>query len=536
MNKHFKILLCLIYIVIASVCHVPALKAKASEKYNLEKLDEYLEKYKDAAPVPGFSVVVTNKDRIIFSKGYGVEVAGENQPMTKDSITKIGTLGQSFTSLAVMQLVEQGRVNLDDPVIKYLPWFKTSDEENSRDITVRMLLSNTSGLPSTDGLIDAPDNSADTMEKTVRSLSSLNLSSKPGDTFECSNEGFDAAGLIIESVSGIEYSDYIEKHILVPLKMDRSTTDVKKFDSFKVLYGHNSGPDGAIPAKRYVDAAHLAAGSEFRSTAEDLGHYLIALLNGGKYEGESIITQDSINEMWTPVITFPTDSWDLSDYSRAQYCLGWRSSFINARTVKEHHGHSATASSYTMIYPDQKIAVAVLFNISSVDKYRHWTIDRLANSIMSIVCGEYVQDIMTPAVNDPSVSDYELPADLKQKYMGDYICQNRSSRLTVYEDEKHGTAAVLNNGGQSSVFKLIFASPSSAYLKNISYTYAVQFETSEQGTMAAMDEEILGSFIKQNYNGPEENKNTWPLPVFIASAVTAAVFVFYVTTRKMGSR
>lgn len=155
------------------------------------------------------------------------------------------------------------------------------------NITVRMLLSNTSGLPSTDGLIHAPDDSDNAMEKAVRSISSKTLSSKPGEAFEYSNEGFDTAGLIIEAVTGMRYSEYMQKYVLEPLKVDRSTTDVKKFDSLKVLYGHNPGMDGAIPAAKYVDTTHLAAGSEFRSTAKDLGHYLIALLNGGKYEGSN---------------------------------------------------------------------------------------------------------------------------------------------------------------------------------------------------------------------------------------------------------
>ena len=108
-------------------------------------LDRFLTRHLAEIPVPGFSVVVVRNGAVIFQKGYGVEVAGRRKPMTVESPVAIGSLTKSFTAVAIMRLVERGAIDLDAPVVKYLPWFQTADRRGG-EITVRMLLHNTSGI------------------------------------------------------------------------------------------------------------------------------------------------------------------------------------------------------------------------------------------------------------------------------------------------------------------------------------------------------------------------------------------------------
>ena len=108
-----------------------------------DDLDKYLENLYGSHIIPGFSVVVVMEDQVIFNKGYGLETIDGNKPMTSNTSTAIGSLAKSFTALAMMQLVEEGKVKLDDPVVKHLPWFRTANKTVSDQITIRMLLNNT---------------------------------------------------------------------------------------------------------------------------------------------------------------------------------------------------------------------------------------------------------------------------------------------------------------------------------------------------------------------------------------------------------
>ena len=106
-----------------------------------QQIDAYLKAYQTKIPIPGFSIAIIEDNKITFSKGYGVEKQGTNVPMSPSSSLGIGSIGRGFTTVGIMQLVEKGKVNLDDPVIKYLPWFKTANKNFSDAITVRMCLS-----------------------------------------------------------------------------------------------------------------------------------------------------------------------------------------------------------------------------------------------------------------------------------------------------------------------------------------------------------------------------------------------------------
>ena len=155
------------------------------------RIDDYLTTLYKTHVIPGFSVVVVKNDQISFVKGYGVEYAGGNKAMTSQTSTAIGSLTKSITALAIMQLVEKGKIELDAQVIKYLPWFHTANKEMSDKITVRMLLNNTSGLVAP--TIRNKDISEKASEYLVRSMESVYLTLEPGSRYEYSNDGFKKA-------------------------------------------------------------------------------------------------------------------------------------------------------------------------------------------------------------------------------------------------------------------------------------------------------------------------------------------------------
>lgn len=206
---------------------VPA-RSAAAGRFPLETgdqatIDAYIQARMRAARIPGLALGVVRGDQVVYLKGYGV--AGlDGGTVTPQTPFILGSTSKSITALAVMQLVEAGRINLDAPVTTYLPWFRTADAAVSARITVRNLLYQNSGLPvdvGRAGFVEE-DQSDTALERGVRRLAGVRLSNPPGQTYEYANENYSILGLIVQAVSGRSYEEYIQSAIFAPLDMRHS--------------------------------------------------------------------------------------------------------------------------------------------------------------------------------------------------------------------------------------------------------------------------------------------------------------------------
>src|SRR5512137_2469789 len=202
-----------------------------------DTIDAYIEEQMRRLHIPGLSLAIVEGDRIVHVRGFGRARPGGEVP-TPQTPFFIGSLTKSITATAVMQLVEAGKVELDAPVQRYLPWFRVADPQASAQMTVRHLLYQTSGLPllpSEVALGDFDDN-PDATERQVRALSTLKLTRPVGSKWEYSNFNYNVLGLIVEAASGESYAVYIQNHIFDPLEMRHSYTSkaVAKQDGLAV--------------------------------------------------------------------------------------------------------------------------------------------------------------------------------------------------------------------------------------------------------------------------------------------------------------
>ena len=158
-------------------------------------------------------------------KAFGI-ADGSGRLVTPQTPFFTGSTGKSFTSLAIMQLVEAGKVTLDAPVQTYLPWFRVADVKASEVITVRQLLNMTSGFPQSIGQeqIANVDLSDSAIENNVRALAKIELIAPPGERYEYSNSNYVTLGMIIQAVTGQSYETYIREHIFKPLDIQNSFT------------------------------------------------------------------------------------------------------------------------------------------------------------------------------------------------------------------------------------------------------------------------------------------------------------------------
>ena len=294
----------------------------------------------------------------MHGRGFGRARPGGDAP-TAQTPFFVGSLGKSFTALAVMQLVEAGKVELDAPVQRYLSWFRVADPQASAQMTVRHLLNQTSGLPSMAGelaLADLDDR-PDATERQVRALATLELTRPVGSKCAYSNLNYNILGLIVEAASGEPYAEYIQRHVFDPLEMRHSYTSKAVAVQDGLAMGHRHWFSYPVPAPDLpVPRGSLPSGQHI-SCAEDMAHYLIAHLNAGRYGAVQVLSAAGIDELHRGVAEYT-----VGVISAGLYGMGWYDRDLGDTKAYVHAGNVPDFSAFMALLPEQKRGVILLFN------------------------------------------------------------------------------------------------------------------------------------------------------------------------------
>jgi CubicO group peptidase (beta-lactamase class C family) len=330
----------------------------------LERINRFVEERRVLAGVPGISVVMVQNDAIVYSHGYGLANIKTKTPMTDATLLEIGSTTKSMTALAVMQLVEAGKLELDQTVKYYLPWFTTSDKNKLSDkITLRQCLTHTSGLSDESIPHDtAMDDLA--LERWGKSFKNSKLEFAPGSKTKYSNFGYALLGLIVQKVSGISFEQYLTDNLFKPLEMQRTTLDPKIASELGLAQGYRGTPGSFFKATpRQLGRLGVPAGSLTASSARDVGNYLIMQLNGGQFHGRKIINPESLLETQKPQVNyhFGIPTYNLTH--EIKYGFGWRVFQSRGLNLVAHNGTVGRMGSVFLLAPDQKMGVAVLWNL-----------------------------------------------------------------------------------------------------------------------------------------------------------------------------
>jgi CubicO group peptidase (beta-lactamase class C family) len=323
-----------------------------------DAIDAYVEGQMRRLKVPGVALAIVEGDRVVHLRGFGRAHPGGEAP-TPQTPFFIGSLTKSFTALAVMQLVEAGKIDLDDPVQRYLPWFRVADPQASTQISVRHLLNQTSGLPTLPGEIALADfdDSPDATERQVRALARIKITRPVGSKVAYSNLNYNVLGLIIEAASGVSYSDYIQRRIFEPLRMSHSYASKAAAQQNGLAMGHRHWFSLPFPARNLrVPLGSLPSG-QLISSAEDMAHYLIAHLNGGRYGDVKILSPTGIDELHRGVKEYVA-----MGISSGRYGMGWFEIDVDGTKTYSHAGNVPDFSAFMALVPEQKKAAVLLLN------------------------------------------------------------------------------------------------------------------------------------------------------------------------------
>ena len=301
-------------------------------------------------PVSGFTIGVKRGGDLLMVKGYGAADMEQGVPANAETVYRIGSLTKQFTAAAVMQLVEDGRIDVDQSIAAYIPDYRLHGQE----VTVRHLLTHTSGIRSYTDLGDAF-----WLEASLYDLSHAGMRAlfedepfdfAPGEDYRYNNSAFYLLGMIIEVASGESYADYLDENIFKPLGLTRSSYCHEK----QIIPGRAQGYEqfeGALVNDRPISMNTPGAAGALCSTVPDLLSWTAALRSG------RVVTAESYDAM--------TTSAQLNDGSATGYGFG-----LGVRTLGEHVRivHTGGINGFSTVmahYPDDDLDIVILSNTSS---------------------------------------------------------------------------------------------------------------------------------------------------------------------------
>lgn len=308
----------------------------------------------DSGIVRGLSVALVDGQDIIYTDGFGMADPHTNRPATSKTVYRCGSISKLFNGVAVMQLVEQGKLDLDAPITDFDPEFSINVPfREAVPITLRQLLCHRSGMIRESPVGNYFDETEPGIRATVRSVAHAVLVNPPNTKTNYSNVGPTIAGHLVALQSGMTFEDYQRKNLLDPMGMNDSSwvlTD-KVRQNLAVAGMGMAQPDGSFEENDapVFDLGTLPAGNLY-TTAEDLSRFMIAVLNEGQVDGTRILSQCTLNEMFTVQLIDDAEGFGLS----------FRVAKIGDHRSVSHNGAVYGFSSAFMALPDLDIGVIVL--------------------------------------------------------------------------------------------------------------------------------------------------------------------------------
>lgn len=337
-----------------------------------QTLDEQLYNAFYYYDLPGLAVGIgSSANGLEYMKTFGVKRMGTKEPLMDEDIFHMASMAKLFTGTGIMQLWERGLLVLDIPITRYLPWFRI-DDISSAEITIRQLLTHTSGMPDVqDYHWDQPQTGIDALRKYIQSdeLKHLRLLWPPDKKkFSYSNIGYDILGLIIAEVSGQSFEDYMAENIFLPLRMSDSSFFTPNRDFSKICAPHEkNGANETVPLAHYPYNRIHGPSSTLTSNIADTAKWAIAHLN------QQILRPETYNLIWKPFSTVPNNGEEI--------CLSWFSRMQNDFRLYGHEGADVGFRSSFWICPELDRFIVVCSNVSNAP------LKKISKQIFDLLCG-----------------------------------------------------------------------------------------------------------------------------------------------------
>ena len=345
----------------------------AQRAAQLKELDAFIAKGVKDWEIPGLSVSIVKNDTVIFSKGYGVRTLGSAGAVDDQTLFGIMSTTKAFTAMAIAMLVDEHKLAWNDPVAKWLPQLEFPGALETRELTVKDLLTHNTGLGNADLLWVRGDLSRDEILQRVRYLTPA-YSIRNGFIYQ--NIMFSAAGEIVARASGLSWEDFVKTRIFQPLGMTRSYTtlgNMRAANDPNVSSPHFKIRD-TIRVIRDEPADPIEAAGAIWSTAGDMAKWMRFLLDSGRVGGKRLVSERSFHELFKPQVVGPANGFyptsRLIKPHWETYGLGWFEEDFRGRFVAYHTGSLAGRTAIIGLIPEENLGVYVLGNLDHAE-FRH---------------------------------------------------------------------------------------------------------------------------------------------------------------------
>ena len=381
----------------------------------LAAIEKVVEEKRQALGIPGLSLVIVKDDKVIYMKGLGYKDFEKKVPVTPDTLFAIGSSSKAFTSMLVAMAADEGKLSLDDSPKKFLPYFKLQDPEADAKITLRDLLSHSSGLNRTDlAWISGTLN----REEVIRVAAQAKPTAKLREKFQYQNVMYAAAGEIVGRAENSTWEKLISERIFKPLGMKGSDTSVPEMQkardySYGYVYEEGTKETRHVPTRDFPSVAPAGA---INSSARDMAQWLRLMLGGGEFEGKRLVSEKSFEELVKPQMKIA---------GNVNYGLGWFLREWKGHKVAEHGGNIDGFNAQVALMPDQRLGFVMLTNVSA---------SPLPAQTMQTIWANLVGDPNAPAQAPATVAAADPTAKIENE-VGDYLLEVANMKFTVAAKE-----------------------------------------------------------------------------------------------------
>jgi CubicO group peptidase (beta-lactamase class C family) len=381
------------------------------------KLDDYIKAEMQKERIPGLSLAVIKDGQIILAKGYGLANVEHQVAAKPETIFQSGSVGKQFTSMAVMMLVEEGKIGLDDKINKYF----TDAPEAWKNITVRHLLTHTSGT--TDYPRDFDFRRDYTEDELLKRAEAIPLAFQPGEKWSYSNMGYVTLGILIHKVSGKFYGDFLQERVFKPLGM----TTARIISEADIVANRAAGyrlVKGELKNQEWVSPTlNTTADGALYLTVYDMAKWDAALYT------EKLVKKATLDQVWTKV--------KLNDGKPQNYGFGWSLGEIGGHRLIEHGGAWQGFRSHIARYVDDRLTVVVFVNLAQ------GRTDKIAHDVAGIY---------NPALAPPPVRPIEDKEPEVTALATDFMRRAASGKLELSMFTEEGGPPLMAHSGEVREF------------------------------------------------------------------------------------
>ncbi|MDP4210000.1 MAG: serine hydrolase [Bacteroidota bacterium] len=340
----------------------PSCKHKAPTSFSLSsqnELDSFFYALNRNYPIPGLGIVIV-KDNKIYYKAFGSTDVSSHKAFTDTSLFFTGNLSELMVATAIIKLAEAGQISLDDPVIKYLPYFKL-ESKTYMDITIKHLLSNSSGVPHHNPVWDLPNYDNGALELTTRSIAlQVPRFERPGSRVFRSAYNFDILADLISKVSGKPFENYMKLNLLQPLEMTKSSFLLHDLDTSALAKPHfisNWYSYAVTRARLYPYNRENAGSIGFHTSVKDLSSWMYMLLHDGKLpDGTQFLKKASLKDLMT--IQYQTN------VANSFVGYAWEIEKADRRYIYHKEHQMGGFSAEICLIPEEKTGIFIVGNIA----------------------------------------------------------------------------------------------------------------------------------------------------------------------------